>query len=99
MVRAETLVETEGMSKLDECSSELCGYDPKLALRVSLHKWLPTFYVPTQPDGGKPPPPKLALAPTPIDEPVILGAETTIDPVVNSEPDFIFSSRRGFHYN
>lgn len=73
------------MSKLEDRPAQLYGYDPKLALRVSLQKWLSTFYVTTHPDGGKPPPAKLALAPTPIDEPIIPGVEAPLDPVVNSK--------------
>lgn len=42
----------------------MSGYDPKLSHRLAIEAWLPTFYIPTQPDGGRPPPPKLALAPT-----------------------------------
>ena len=53
-------VEREG---LDENTLIMSGYEPRLSHRLALKAWLPTFYISTQPDGGRPPPPKLALAP------------------------------------
>ena len=59
----------------------LAGYDARLAHKLALRAWLPTFYIHTQPDGGRPPPPKLALAPT-DDTPVV---EAVNAPILNSE--------------
>lgn len=79
----ETNVEREGLSKLEDSSLILAGYDARLAHRVALAAWLPTFYIQTQPDGGRPPPPKLALAPT-EDTPIV---EAVNAPILNSKSD------------
>lgn len=64
MATPETSVEREGLSKVEDSRLVLSGYDAKIAHKLALTAWLPTFYTHTQHDGGRPPPPKLALAPT-----------------------------------
>lgn len=70
MIKAETHVERENLSEIDS-NSLTSTYDLRLSHRHALEGWLKTFYNHTQPDGGRPPPPKLALAPTDDDIPVV----------------------------
>lgn len=77
----ETHVERENLSKLEDNSVVIPGYDLMVAHKLAIKAWLPTFYTPTQPDGGRPPPPKLALAPT-DDTPIV---DAIITPILNSK--------------
>ncbi|XP_067937345.1 protein O-GlcNAcase-like isoform X2 [Watersipora subatra] len=83
-VEAETDVEREG---LEEASSMVTGYEPRLIHRLAIKEWLPTFYVSTQPDGGRPPPPKLALAPTDV-TPVV---DAINSPILNNIPTSVMT--------
>lgn len=77
-------MEREGLEDKRLVTSD---YEQRLAHRLAIKAWIPTFYVNTQPDGGRPPPAKLALAPTDGTP----GVEAINSPILNSMLPIIIS--------